>query len=216
MELIESSGLLMGIIGVESGDPGQLKRMNKHQSVDNMKKGVEQLDAHGISTLLTFVVGFPGENRQTLKNTSDFLNNLSLTNLSASYHLYPLIVTPLSELANPSIRNKWKIKGSMTEWSHYTMKSEDTLEASYGLFKEITNVPYDYSEESNFFNRGVFTFATRKSLFQLRQQLTIKLIENAPWEQIETILKSMAQLMELPIDRIGKYLKNEISVPYVR
>lgn len=215
MDLIENSGLLMGIIGVESGDPGQLKRMNKHQNIDNMKKGVEQLDAHGISTLLTFVVGFPGENRQTLRNTSDFLNNLSLTNLSASYHLYPLIVTPLSELANPTVRNKWKIKGSMTEWSHYTMKSEDTLKASYDIFKEVTNVPYDYSEESNFFNRGMFTFATRQSLFQLRQQLTIKLIEKAPWGQIETILKSMAQLMELSVDRIGEHLKHEISVPYI-
>lgn len=216
MKLIERSGLLMGIIGVESGDPGQLERMNKHQNIDHMNRGIEQLDSYGISTLLTFVVGFPGENRQTLRNTSDFLNKLSLTNSSASYHLYPLIISPLSELANPSIQNKWKINGSMLKWSHYTMKSEDTLQASYKLFKEITNVPYEYSEESNFFNRGMFTFATRKSLFQLRQQLTVKLIEKAPWNQIETILKNMAQLMEFSVDKIGEHLKDEIVVPDIR
>lgn len=215
MKLIERSGLLMGIIGVESGDPGQLERMNKHQNIDKMKRGIEQLDSHGISTLLTFVVGFPGENEQTLRNTSGFLNSLSLTNLSASYHLYPLIVTPLSELANPSIQNKWNIKGTMLDWSHYTMKSKDTLEASYKLFKEITNVPYEYSEESNFFNRGMFTFATRKSLFQMRHQLTIKLIEKAPWNQIETILKDMAQLMEISVDKIDEHLRDEILEPVI-
>ena len=55
--------------------------------------------------------------------------------------------------------------------------------------EEVTNVPYSYSEESPFFNRGMFTFETRKALFQLRHQLTIKLIENAPWQQMEPILK---------------------------
>ncbi|MCK9399347.1 MAG: radical SAM protein [Bacteroidales bacterium] len=216
MEAIERSGLMMGKIGVESGDPGQLERMNKRQKIENVKRGVEQLDAHGISVLMTFVVGFPGENKQTLRNTAAFLNNLSLTNLSAGYQLYPLVIFPLSELADPSARTEWKIEGLMEKWSHYTMKSEETFEASYDLFKEVTNVPYSYSEESYFFNRGMFTFGTRKSLFQLRQELTIKLIENAPWEYIEPILKRMAQYMELSVDRIGESLRHEISVPYIR
>lgn len=214
MALIKDSGLLMAIIGVESGDQGQLERMNKRQKIENVKRGVEQFDAHGISVLMTFVVGFPGETRETLQKTSDFLNNLSLTNLSVSYHLYPLVIFPLSELADPSIRNKWKITGSMEKWTHYTMKSEDTLDASYGIFKEVTNVPYDYSEESNFFNKGMFTFPTRKALFHLRHQFTIKLIEKAPWEHIEPILKSMSQLMDIPADGIGENLRKEISVSY--
>jgi anaerobic magnesium-protoporphyrin IX monomethyl ester cyclase len=212
MALIKDSGLLMAIIGVESGDQGQLERMNKRQKIENVKRGVEQFDLHGISVLMTFVVGFPGETKETLQNTSDFLNNLSLTNLSVSYHLYPLVIFPLSELADPSIRNKWKITGSMEKWTHYTMKSEDTLDASFGIFREVTNVPYDYSEESNFFNKGMFTFPARKALFHLRHQLTIKLVENAPWEQIEPILKNMSQLMEIPPVRIGESLRQEISV----
>ena len=112
MAAIERSGLMMGKIGVESGDQGQLKRMNKHQNVENVKRGVEQLDAHGIAVLMTFVVGFPGETKQTLQNTADFLNNLSLTNLSVGYQLYPLVIFPLSELAEPSARKEWKIQGA--------------------------------------------------------------------------------------------------------
>jgi len=212
MAAIERSGLMMGKIGVESGDQGQLERMNKRQKIGNVKRGVEQLDAHGIGVLMTFVVGFPGENRQTLRNTADFLNSLALTNLSVGYQLYPLVIFPLSELAEPSSRTEWKIEGLMEKWSHYTMNSDQATEACYDLFKEITNIPYSYSEESYFFNRSMFTFETRKSLFQLRQQLTIKLMEKAPWEQIEPILQSMARNMELPVDGIGENLRHELSV----
>jgi anaerobic magnesium-protoporphyrin IX monomethyl ester cyclase len=211
MAAIERSGLMMGKIGVESGDQGQLQRMNKHQKVENVKRGIEQLDAYGIAVLMTFVVGFPGETKQSLQNTADFLNNLSLTNLSVGYQLYPLVIFPLSELAEPWARKEWKINGLMDNWSHFTMNSEETFAASYDLFKGVTNVPYSYSEESPFFNRGMFTFETRKALFQLRHQLTIKLIEKAPWEQIERILNNMAYLMGISAGRIGESLEQEIS-----
>jgi radical SAM superfamily enzyme YgiQ (UPF0313 family) len=213
MAAIKRSGLMMGKIGVESGDQGQLDRMNKKQKADKVKRGIEQLDAEGIGILMTFVVGFPGETRQSLQNTAEFLNNLSLSNLSVGYQVYPLVIFPLSELAEPGDRKKWKIEGIMDQWSHYTMNSREAAGACFSMFKEVTNVPYSYSEESFFFNRGMFNLETRKSLFQLRQQLTIKLIENASWGQIEPVLQSMAFQMELPLDGITEGLRTEIIVP---
>lgn len=211
MELIQRSRLMMGIIGVESGDQGQLGRMNKRQKAEKVKKGIEQLDASGISTLMTLIVGFPGETMETIMNTADFLNSLTLDNILSSYQLYPLTIQPLSELNDPAVRSRWKIEGSMDTWSHYTMNSDDAREASYTLFREVTNVPYHYFEESNFFNRGKFKLPTRKELFQLRHQLTIKLIEKAPWELIEPILKSLLQNMGLSSSRTGENLRDEIS-----
>jgi anaerobic magnesium-protoporphyrin IX monomethyl ester cyclase len=210
MDAIKRSGLLMGKIGVESGDQGQLDRMNKKQKAEKVKRGIEQLDANGISVLMTFVVGFPGETPETLRNTADFLNNLSLTNLSVGYQVYPLVVFPLSELAEPYERTKWKIEGLMDKWSHYTMNSEEASKACYDLFREIKNVPYSYSEESFFFNRGMFDFATLRSLFQLRQQLTINFIENSPWQRSEVVLREMAKLMEMTEKGIGEKLISEI------
>jgi radical SAM superfamily enzyme YgiQ (UPF0313 family) len=212
MEAIMQSGLMMGKIGVESGDQGQLDRMNKKQQIEKVGRGIEQLDARGIGTLLTFVVGFPGETRQTLQNTADFLNNLSLANLSSGYQVYPLVIFPLSEIADPADRKKWQIEGIMEKWSHFTMNSKEATEACFDIFKQVTNVPYSYSEESFFFNRGMFTLEARKSLFQLRHQLTIKMIENAPWEKVEPILKTMAVKMEVPFDGIGEGLMKELIV----
>ena len=51
---------------------------------------------------------------------------------------------------------------------------------------------------------------TRKSLYQLRQQLTIKLIENAEWDQIERILKDLAQQMNLSVDKIDESVRDQI------
>jgi len=214
MALIERSGLLMGMIGVESGDPGQLERMNKRQKIENVKRGVEQLDAHGITTVMTFVVGFPGENEETLRNTSDFLNNLELTNLSANYVMFPLLIQPLCELSEPLNRIKWKIEGYVDNWSHYSMNSEEAVTASYEIFRSVTNIPYHYSEESNFFNRAKFNLQTRKSLFQLRHQLTVNLIENEPWQQIEPLLLSMAKEMKLNVESIPESFRSKISVQF--
>jgi radical SAM superfamily enzyme YgiQ (UPF0313 family) len=213
IEAIKRSGLMMGKIGVESGDQGQLDRMNKKQKAEKVKRGIEQLDAEGIGVLMTFVVGFPGETNQSLQNTADFLNNLSLANLSVGYQVYPLVIFPLSELAEPEDRERWKIQGLMDQWSHYTMNSKEAAEACYSMFRNVTNVPYSYSEESFFFNRGMFSLETRKSLFQLRQQLTIKMIEKAQCDDIESILKQMAVQMELPLEGIGEGLRTEIILP---
>jgi radical SAM superfamily enzyme YgiQ (UPF0313 family) len=210
LDLMKRSGLMMGMMGIESGDQGQLDRMKKRQIIGSMKRGIEQLDACGISTVMTFVVGFPGENAQTLQNTADFMNNLSLPTLSSSYDLFPLLIQPLSELDNAESRTKWNIEGSFEKWSHFTMNSEDSTKACYSLFKEVTNLPYHYSEESGFFNRAKFNLTTRKSLYQLRHQLTIKMIENATWDQIEHILKDMALQMNLSIGKIDESVRDQI------
>ncbi|MEI6899414.1 MAG: radical SAM protein [Bacteroidota bacterium] len=213
MDLIVRSGLMMGFIGVESGDPGQLERMNKRQDVEKVKRGIEQFDAHGINTMMTFVVGFPGETRQTLENTMNFMNSLKLDKLLASYRMFTLLVEPMSQLNNPQVREKWSITGSLGKWSHYTMNSDEVVRASFDLFKGVTSLPYHYGEESNFFNKAKFGNPVLNSLNQLRQQLTVKIIENAQWEQIEPILQGIAHQMNLPVNPVNPSFRNEIYVP---
>jgi anaerobic magnesium-protoporphyrin IX monomethyl ester cyclase len=213
MEAMVNSGLMLGMIGVESGDPGQLKRMNKHQQIVRVKRGIEQLDAKGISVLMTFVVGFPGETRETLQNTADFLNRLELAYLGVSYQLYPLLIFPLSELSEPKARKEWRIEGFVDKWSHSTMNSEEAPMAGYNLFRSVTNLPYAYSEESHFFNRSMFSLNDRRELYQLRHQLTVKLIEKAPSEEILRIIKKMTVIAELPAMNITDRLIHEIKLP---
>ncbi len=212
-DLMEQSGLMLAFIGVESGDQGQLDRMKKHQDVVKLKKTIENLDARFISTFNTFMVGYPGETKETICNTINFLNELSLTHLTASYEVFLLRIHPLTGLSDPAYRTKWGLKGFLEDWSHNTMTRQEALSGLYTIFKEVNNVPYHYAEESHFFNRMKYNVDAKRSFFRLRHKLTIQLIENEPWQEVEHTLIEMAQSLNLPVDGLDGSFQNEIIRP---
>ena len=89
IDLIRDSGLLMSIIGVESGDQDQLDRMNKAQKLPDVKRGMELLDNNGITVMMTYIVGFPGETAETIENTAGFINDLNIGLASPSCTISP-------------------------------------------------------------------------------------------------------------------------------
>jgi len=215
IDIVKRSGLIGSLVGVESGDAAQLKRMNKNQTLEETKQGIELLDHSGITVLMTFVVGFPGETAATIENTVNFINSLSIGSSSSNYQLYPLSILPLSDLAKPHFRKKWKITGYMGSWSHYTMNSRETIEYGYNLFKQIPYVPYNYSEESNFFNSRLFTYTKRQTLFHLRQRLTVQLIERSSWERIAATLVDISQTMGFSQRYVNEKFRHELVVPAI-
>ncbi len=205
LKAIQNSGLRMGMIGVESGDQGQLDRMNKRQQVEKVKTGIEQLDDIGINTLMTFVIGFPGESLETLYNTTNFINGLNLSNLLSGYQAYPLLIHNLSDMAEPENREKWRIKGFMDKWSHLSMNSMEAHRACCKLFRDVRNIPYHYPGESHFFNRGMFSRDTLSELYKLRHQLTTEIMDIVPWEVHENTLKKMVSCMDLRAESVNVF-----------
>jgi radical SAM superfamily enzyme YgiQ (UPF0313 family) len=212
---IKRSGLIGSLVGVESGDAAQLQRMNKNQTLEQTRQGIELLDHNGITVLMTFVVGFPGETAATLENTANFINGLSIGSSCSNYQLYPLCIFPLSDLTKPEFRKKWKMTGFLDSWSHYTMNSREAIEYGYNLFKQIPNVPYNYSEESNFFNSRLFTDPQKQTLFHLRQKLTVQLIEQSSWEQIAATLADISQSMGFSKRHVNEKFRHELIVPAI-
>ena len=215
INLVKRSGLIGSLVGVESGDAAQLKRMNKDQTLEATKQGIELLDHNGITVLMTFVVGFPGETAATIENTANFINSLSIGSSSSNYQLYPLSIFPLSDLAKPDFRKKWKITGYMGSWSHYTMNSREAIEYGYNLFKQIPYVPYNYSEESNFFNSRLFTYTQRQTLFHLRQRLTVQFLERSSWKPIAATLADISQTMGFSQRYVNEKFRHELVVPAI-
>jgi radical SAM superfamily enzyme YgiQ (UPF0313 family) len=209
--MVQHSGLLLSLIGVESGDRGQLERMNKRQRLEDVKRGIELLDHHGISVVMTFIVGFPGETAQTIRNTAGFLNDLDIGIGSSGYLLFPLIISPFSELAKTEFRKRWNITGSIDKWEHATMKSSETEKYGYDLFKQVINIPYHYTEERTFYNREIFNDTQRKKLFTLRQRLTVEVLQHSPGEKIKAVLSEITHLMGFPATDISKEFLHEIS-----
>lgn len=212
IELLRTSNLLMAMMGIESGDQKILQAMNKKQDLKDVKTAIELLDQNRITLLVTFIVGFPGETKETLRNTATFINTLNLKNMFVSYQLFPFKISALSHIMDVVNRKKWKIEGIYDHWKHYTMDSSQVMEESCNLFKRINNVPYYYFEESKFFN---YRFKTdqRKKLFKLRKDLTIAVFEKAEDKKIQSIFQDIGLTMGLPSKKPDYKIIKQLTVP---
>ncbi len=63
-------------LGIETGDPFLLQRMDKNSSLEQHLKAVEILARNEIKPRISFVFGLPRENEKTLENTYNFAKQL--------------------------------------------------------------------------------------------------------------------------------------------
>lgn len=74
---MKRSGCWLISYGVESGDQEMLDRMRKAVTIEQIEEAFRLAREAGIGTLGYFMVGFPGETRQTIRKTIDFAKKLS-------------------------------------------------------------------------------------------------------------------------------------------
>ena len=72
--LMKAAGAHQVQIGIESGDPELLQNMNKQCSVEANRRALKNCRRHGLTTVVSLIVGFPGETEQSLARTYDFLH----------------------------------------------------------------------------------------------------------------------------------------------
>ena len=121
-ELMRSAGCFAVFFGVESGDDRILKNMNKGYTVKQAYEGIRIAKKHGIACHGSFIVGYPGETRESFKNTLEFIEKArpNTVNLGQFRVEKDTIVYAKKE---------FQVEGLGMTWTHYTMDSEtaDTL-----------------------------------------------------------------------------------------
>ncbi len=211
IDLIKSSGFYAAMVGVESGDIGQLERMSKKCDVNEVKRGIELLDEKGISTLMTLLVGFPGENESTIDNTVDYLNSIKQTNGFFSYQMYPFFIFPLSNVNKPHRRAEWNVTGMASEWSHYTINHTQVPGLMDQLFRGLETIPYYYYFESWQFLRRL-DMEKKAQLYRLRNKITTDLRDNRPWEDVALRLKRMGEVLGLETGEPPLSLREQLTI----
>ncbi|HEY1758535.1 MAG TPA: radical SAM protein [Bryobacteraceae bacterium] len=73
--LMKAAGAHQVQIGLESGDQSQLDNMDKACTVESNARAIDLCRKHGLTTVASLIVGFPGETRETLARTLDFLRH---------------------------------------------------------------------------------------------------------------------------------------------
>lgn len=75
VELMKAAGVHQVQIGIESGDQVMLDNMNKACSVEANGKALQNCRKHGITSIVSVIVGYPGETAASLENTFRFLRD---------------------------------------------------------------------------------------------------------------------------------------------
>ncbi len=84
-QLMYDAGCRWIEFGVESGARSTLNRMKKGLKLDRVDVDLQACRRIGITTLCYFIVGFPDETEQELKETCDLMNRIDYTRFICSY-----------------------------------------------------------------------------------------------------------------------------------
>ncbi|WNM63135.1 PhpK family radical SAM P-methyltransferase [Candidatus Nitrospira neomarina] len=131
-DLMRDAGCGGVLLGIESADDGILANMNKRAKSADYQFGIEELKKRDIFVHASLVVGFPGESRDTIKRSIDFLNQTGADTFAAN-HWYYLHSTPVNKMAA-----LYNLKGSGHEWSHSTMNGKEAADYLEIMFDEVT------------------------------------------------------------------------------
>ena len=72
IDLMAESGCKGVFLGIESGSPNILVKMNKAATIEKYYRGIEMLRQRNIMTFGSFIVGFPGETDHTVQEVDKF------------------------------------------------------------------------------------------------------------------------------------------------
>lgn len=77
LERMYDSGCYQIHFGVESGDQGMLNRMKKGVNIEQIERAFKWCDEIGIETVGYFMLGYPGENENTIRKTLDLIKRVN-------------------------------------------------------------------------------------------------------------------------------------------
>ncbi|MHC4623142.1 MAG: B12-binding domain-containing radical SAM protein [Planctomycetota bacterium] len=74
--LLAETGCCSVFVGMEAGDPTMLKNMNKRSTLEDNMRAMEILRKYRIGVIVGVVTGVPGESKESLARTLEFLKGL--------------------------------------------------------------------------------------------------------------------------------------------
>ncbi len=131
IDLMAQSGCKGVFLGIESGSPHILKLMTKAATIEKYADGMKLLRQRDILTFGSFIVGFPGETEETVKETSDFIKE-NKPDYWRAQMWYCEPGTPIEKR-----RDEFGISGEGFVWQHNTMDSLEAMDHIDKMFLTI-------------------------------------------------------------------------------
>jgi len=140
--MMKQSGCKRVYLGLETGNQGTLKLMNKKATIDEGKNAVQQFHNAGIEVAAFFIVGYPGESIESIEDTFKFALTLPLDDISFNVP-FPLPGSKLFERVG-----KIDINKDWNEENEVTFVYESEFEKNW-LQRRISETLQAFSEKKN-------------------------------------------------------------------
>jgi radical SAM superfamily enzyme YgiQ (UPF0313 family) len=133
VELMRDSGCRAVYLGIESANDQVLLNMNKRATRMDYERGINLLGKYGITSVAAFVIGFPGETEQTIRENQDFIETSGVEFFTLKEFYY------MEHASIHAERERYGLAGMGNKWSHATMDSQTAYEHKIMIFKEVKN-----------------------------------------------------------------------------
>ena len=203
VELMKESGCEMVFLGLESGNNQILKNMNKSALVEDYLEGIRLLKEYGIITFASFIIGFPGETEQTVKETIRFIKESGIDFFRAAVWFCEHITPIWRE------RERYKLSGESFEWRHATMDSKQASGFVDEIFLSIDDplwIPlynFDIDTLWHLIHRGVPLDKVRKLIGNFNRGIREKLIDPSRREVSISVLQQLKMCCKTSNQRRG-------------
>lgn len=192
--LMKTAGCEFVDLGLESGSQIILDNMDKRLSRQQSLDAIRMLNDSGIYARGSFIIGFPGETRETFKETVEFINESSLP----YYHPY-LFYYSTNTLVHED-RTDYGLRGLGLAWTHHTM---DSLEASNLMSQMPRLIPRSYTDGQNYVEE-IYKFLRGEGyspdeileLFKLKRELQMEIEASADPESGPTTVNQILERLE--------------------
>lgn len=126
---LKEAGCYRVSFGIESGDQGVLDRSKKGITIDQIKTAFKLAQKTGMETLGFFMIGLPGETKETIQKTINLAKELDIDLPKVS------IATPLP---GTEFFDEWKEKGLLNSfvWSDYVFHTNKRVAQYPGITNE--------------------------------------------------------------------------------
>jgi hopanoid biosynthesis associated radical SAM protein HpnJ len=141
LKAMKEAGCRLLIVGYESGDQQILKNIKKGATVERARQFTKDCHKLGLVIHGDFIMGLPGETRETIKNTVAFAKELDVETIQVSVaHAYPG-----TELYEYAVKNGFMVAGNkmVDEGGHQLahiqypgLPAEEILDAVHRFYDE--------------------------------------------------------------------------------
>ncbi len=184
VDLMKQSGCHGVIIGFESGNQSILDGMNKKLKVEDYVSAHKILQKYGIVTIGMFIIGFPGETIETVKDTIQFIEEVQPT----FYHAHPWICDKTTDIWKK--QKEYNIIANNKGWKHITMDSKTAAQLANEVFLTVKNSTFlnvFYMVVFQLLNQG-FCIEDVKHILDTYNEYVKEKMKNSSTEECEEIL----------------------------